>query len=64
VESVALGALEDAARRYLDTAQPILVVVGDQSEGRRRPAVARSRPGGPVGRRRGSDLSGHAPARA
>jgi zinc protease len=32
VESVTLGALEEAARRYLDTAQSILVVVGDKAK--------------------------------
>ena len=32
VESVTLGALEDAARRYLDTAKSILVVVGDKAK--------------------------------
>jgi len=31
VESVTLGALEDTARRYLDTTQSILVVVGDKA---------------------------------
>jgi len=30
VESVTLGTLEEASRRYLDTAQSILVVVGDK----------------------------------
>ena len=32
VESVTLGTLEEASRRYLDTAQSILVVVGDKAK--------------------------------
>ena len=32
VESVTLGSLEEASRRYLDTAQSILVVVGDKAK--------------------------------